>query len=85
MTTRSREQLMQAITEASFAIDDCVLFLDTHPCNKEALEYYQAYRAIRKDLVSEYRDCYGPISYYDVNTDNEWTWINEPWPWEGAC
>jgi spore coat protein JB len=85
MTTKSREQLMMCITEVSFALDDCVLFLDTHPCNKEAMEYYQNYRELRKQLMAEYRDCYGPISSYDVEDANVWTWVNDPWPWEGAC
>ncbi len=85
MTNKSREQLMHCIQQASFAIDDSALFLDTHPCNKEAMEYYQKYRELRKELVKEYRDCYGPISYYDVAPANEWTWVNEPWPWEGEC
>jgi spore coat protein JB len=83
--TRSREQLMCCITEVSFAIDDVKLYLDTHPCDKEALEYYENYRQLRKEAIKEYRDCYGPISSYDVKTENVWTWVTEPWPWEGAC
>ncbi len=85
MTNRSREQLMCIITEASFALDDVKLFLDTHPYDKEAMEYYQNYRLIRKEAMNEYRDCYGPISAYDVAEADMWTWINDPWPWEGAC
>ena len=85
MTMKSRQQLMCCITEASFAIDDATLFLDTHPHDEEALEYYQAYREIRKQAIKEYRDCYGPISSYDVAEADVWTWISEPWPWEGVC
>lgn len=85
MTDKSREQLMCIITESSFALDDTKLFLDTHPYDCEALEYYQMYREIRTEAMKEYRDCYGPISAYDVETTNVWTWIDEPWPWEGAC
>lgn len=85
MANKSREQLMCIITEASFALDDVKLFLDTHPNDAEALEYYQMYREIRNEAMREYRDCYGPISAYDVETSNVWTWIDEPWPWEGAC
>ena len=85
MQTQDRGKLMCVITEASFAIDDVKLFLDTHPCDQEALAYYEKYRDIRKEAMKQYRDCYGPISSYDVNVDNVWTWINEPWPWEGEC
>lgn len=85
MTMKSRQQLMCCITEASFAIDDTTLFLDTHPDDEEALEYYQAYREIRKQAIKEYRDNYGPITSYDVAEADVWTWISEPWPWEGVC
>lgn len=85
MADKNREQLMCIITEASFAIDDVKLFLDTHPYDRDALKYYEKYRDIRTQAIKEYRDCYGPISAYDVNVDNVWTWINDPWPWEGAC
>jgi spore coat protein JB len=85
MTSKSRDQLMCIITESSFALDDCKLFLDTHPYDKEALEYYEKYRQIRKAAMREYRECYGPISAYDVEPANYWTWIDDPWPWEGAC
>ena len=32
--------LMQRIYEASFAVDDIVLYLDTHPDDMNALNYY---------------------------------------------
>lgn len=85
MTTKTRSQLMQCITEASFAMNEANLFLDTHPYNKEALEYYEHYRQIRNEAMKDYRDCYGPISSYDVEAANVWTWIESPWPWEGEC
>ncbi len=85
MADMNREKLFCIITEASFALDDCRLFLDTHPCNKEALEYFDKYQEVRKQAIKEYTECYGPIVAYDVNVENVWTWINNPWPWEGAC
>lgn len=84
MTSNSREELMQIINQVSFAMDDCKLFLDTHPYDQKALQYYQAYRNIRQQAMDEYRDTFGPINSYDVAAANEWTWINEPWPWEGG-
>lgn len=85
MTNKSREQLLCIITEATLAVHEANLFLDTHPYDKEAMEYYQTYRQIRNEAMEEYRDCYGPLLAYDVAPSNMWTWINEPWPWEGEC
>ncbi|BBF44307.1 polypeptide composition of the spore coat protein CotJB [Lachnospiraceae bacterium KM106-2] len=61
---------------------DIALFLDTHPCDKEALETYQHYKSMLKDARSEYTECYGPLLKTDVNCENYWTWIERPWPWE---
>ena len=35
-------QLLNIIDQTSFAMDDVLLFLDTHPCDQQALSYYQA-------------------------------------------
>ena len=35
---------------------------------------------------NEYENLYGPLTYDGVNTVRDgWSWINSPWPWEGAC
>ena len=82
---RNKEELRMIITQASFALDDIKLFLDTHPCNKEALKAYDEYKNIRKAALKEYVVEYGPISAYDVNVCDSWDWVKNPWPWEGEC
>ena len=27
---------------------------------------------------------YGPLNTNEVTAENVWTWINDPWPWEGG-
>ena len=44
----NKEDLMNIITQACFAIDDIKLYLDTHPCENEALKAYMDYKEIRK-------------------------------------
>lgn len=43
----SKKELLQFIDQVSFAIDDLLLFLDTHPKEKRALEYYSELSARR--------------------------------------
>ena len=38
----NRDQLMDMINQASFAMDDVLLYLDTHPCDQAALNYYHS-------------------------------------------
>ena len=37
----SKKELLQSINQVSFAINDLLLFLDTHPREKRALEYFR--------------------------------------------
>ena len=82
---KERMTLLRKISEVSFAMDEARLFLDTHPCCKEALEYYKNMCAVRDKLVKEYTACYGPLSSYDCFCDDCWKWVEYPWPWEGEC
>lgn len=79
-----KEQLLQFINEVSFAVTDINLYLDTHPCDKEALQYYQKYRDLREKAVAEYERKFGPITADGVESDCYWTWVEKPWPWKGG-
>ena len=82
------KELLQKINEASFAVDEVKLFLDTHPYDEEALEYFEEYSHIRNEAMKMYAEHYGPLTV-DTETyacGNEWKWVDEPWPWqEGGC
>ena len=47
----NRMQLLQKINEVSFAVDDILLYLDTHPCCEDALAYYREQSEKRKKLM----------------------------------
>ena len=51
---KERNALLHKINEASFAMDEARLFLDTHPNCMEALEYFQNMCAVREKMVKEY-------------------------------
>lgn len=54
--------LMKRINMLSFAVDEAVLFLDTHPEDREALRYYHEMNAQRQKAVAEYTAEYGPLT-----------------------
>jgi spore coat protein JB len=85
MEAMNREKLFACITATSFVMDDLRLFLDTHPRDREALEYWDRVQRVRNEAVHEYTKCYGPIEMYNVENDDRWTWAEGPWPWEGRC
>lgn len=84
----SRDLLMQKINESSFAAYDMLLYLDTHPCDEKAMDYYQERLAERKEALAEYTKNFGPLLADDADTCGEiWKWGQQPFPWEkeGAC
>ena len=86
---QQREMLLKKINEVSFAVDDILLFLDTHPDCQEALDFYRQNVAIRKEALSEYARLYGPLTIdtADASCTRSWEWIQQPFPWEmkGGC
>ena len=82
MMANTKANLLQDIHTISFAIDDVKLFLDTHPENQQALGYYHHYVQMRKQLLAEYAEKYGPLLVDDVNVQQGWTWVDGPWPWQ---
>lgn len=84
----SRTQLLNYINEVSFAKDEMLLYLDTHPCDKEALEFCRKHVEMRNKALKEYAKHYGPLTIdtTDDAASESWEWVMQPWPWEGgAC
>lgn len=76
-----REILLKKISTYQFAALDLQLFLDTHKKDMKALEQMKEYRMAAKPLIEEYEKKYGPLTK-NANTQNVWSWIKGPWPWE---
>ena len=81
----NRTELLEKIGKTSFVMDETRLFLDTHPCNQEALALYKDTAVKREALVNEYTECFGPLAFYNTFEGSEWKWAETPWPWEGWC
>ena len=77
------KMLMERINQASFAMDDVLLFLDTHPNDLNALNYYHYVTQMRKEAMNAYESQFGPLMVDDVQSTDNWTWLTEKWPWEG--
>lgn len=79
-----RAVLRKKIWELDFAIYELVLFLDTHPTSKRALELMRQFKRLREDTVSAYESRYGKyvVTAKDVEPTGRWKWIDGPWPWE---
>lgn len=77
------KRLKCRIMVLEMALQDTVLFLDTHPCDWEALCYYRQIRRLIVRLERLYERRCGPLTNKGVNTEFGWEWISCPYPWEG--
>lgn len=87
----SQMQLLNHVNEVSFAVDDILLYLDTHPQDQNALAYAREKIQMRKSALESYARRFGPLTIdcaAELNS-NCWLWISQPWPWEtkqkGGC
>lgn len=79
-----RKQLLQWINEVSFAVIEISLYLDTHPDDTDALDFFLHYNEERKKAVELYSSTYAPLLMDKIDDTNYWHWATEPWPWEGG-
>ena len=85
MASDGKQALLKQIYDVGFAVDEVKLFLDTHPNDMAALNYYKKYRETLHNLTEEFNEKYGPLTADNMLANNQWTWINGPWPWEGQA
>ena len=76
------QSALAELQELGFAIQELALYLDTHRDDTEALELYQRYQKRYHDKRLEYTNQYGPLSHLEPSNDEQYTWLNDPWPWE---
>lgn len=81
---QNRTDLLQWLNEVSFACIDIALYLDTHPDDCDALEYFQHCKKEREKALALYSTAYGPLTLDCVNDAHHWNWVTTPWPWEGG-
>ncbi len=72
-----RKDLLMQIGHASFAVDDVKLYLDTHPRDQEALDFFYEYNKKRNQLLKEYAKYYGPLTVDTAvpSCSDRWNWI----------
>lgn len=80
----NQKQLLMYLSQVSFAVTEAVLYLDTHPCDKEAMAYYQKMRKLREEALEKYQREFGPLLIDSNYDDCNWGWTETPWPWENC-
>lgn len=91
LSNNEQRQLLDTINQVSFAAYDMLLYLDTHPEDQKAMEFYHKHMCMRKEAMRKYAQLYGPLTMdcMDESCSDCWKWAQQPWPWElpekGRC
>ncbi|MDD2979789.1 MAG: spore coat protein CotJB [Hespellia sp.] len=83
-----KKEMLDHINAVSFSALEAQLYLNTHPCDKCALESFYECNKMRNKALREYATYYGPLTIdtATASCSDRWNWIQEPWPWqEGGC
>ena len=75
---------MSELQALSFAVQELALYLDTHRNDLEALELYQQYQRMYAKCSAEYQQNRRPLNHSFPSEDEEYRWLDDPWPWEYA-
>ena len=81
----NREQMLHDIGVVGFVLVDLSLYLDTHPHDRNALEYFNHYNRIKNQMTREFSQKYFPLTTAMAECNKEWSWGMAPLPWEGEC
>ena len=84
--SEEQKRMLKDISMIDFVLVEMTEYLDTHPYDKRAIEYFKHYNRIKNEAMKDYAVKYGPLSLsvVDYTSNNEWEWGLQPMPWEGV-
>ena len=85
MASNDMQCMLNDIGIVDFTLVDLMLYLDTHPTCKEAMEYFNHYAKVKNKMMKEFSMLYFPLTKDLAESTTEWRWGNAPLPWERSC
>ncbi len=81
----NKEQMLKDISIVDFVLVELMLYLDTHPTDRSAMDYFNHYSRVKKQMEREFSQKYFPLTKDQAESNKEWRWGAAPLPWEGVC
>lgn len=76
-----REMALKEVMAEGFSAFDLHLYLNTHPCDQQALMLFKNCSKRARFLTENYERNFGPLTAGSAYA-YPWQWIKSPWPWE---
>jgi spore coat protein JB len=80
----NQKELYEWIMMLGFCSLDMTLYLDTHPDDQAALDYWNQCNALYQSALESYEESYGPLTLTGGQQLDTWDWNTAPMPWEGG-
>lgn len=78
----TKKHLEEEIAKLSFAALETNLYLDGHTDDKAALRYFNKITREQNEKVKQYEKQYGPLTPSGNDSESEWQWSTQKWPWQ---
>ena len=72
----NREMLLKRVQICDFILVETNEYLDTHPNDQAALDYFKKYNEMRRTAAKEFTEKYGPLNMWDFEGGNRWNWVD---------
>jgi len=84
MNCEQQMSMLMKVQEMEFVALELNLYLDTHPCDKDALNDFNCSAQMVKKHMQDYENIYGPLLNFGKGgyAKETWQWADSPWPWE---
>ena len=79
-----RCKMLEWVQALCFVVVDMQLYLDTHPCDQEALAYHREAVENYEKAKRQFEDAFGPLTANASLDCDRWAWADMPLPWEGV-
>ncbi|WP_442601498.1 spore coat protein CotJB [Paenibacillus sp. KN14-4R] len=75
--------MLKDLQAVDFVITELTLYLDTHPCDQQAIDQIRQFSQNRMELARRFEAEFGPLNPFGQRAGYEsWQWIEPPWPWQ---
>jgi len=78
-------QMLKEISMLDFVTVELMLYLDTNPYDRSAMEHFNHYNRIKNRMERDFAIKFYPLTKDMADSDKEWRWGKAPLPWEGGC
>lgn len=80
----NQKELYEWIMMLGFCAVDMMLYLDTHPDDEEALNYFNQCNTLYNVAKQSYQEQFGLLNAFSEQERFSWDWNTAPMPWEGG-